>query len=115
MVDLDTDILIIGAGMSGLGLAVQLIRNYGYRDFQIVEISGPPANKAFQTGAVDAYYSIDPNMADLVEQTGGRIISTGADVDVENLYPYVATTDALENKQEAIGKVIQAVADNMAV
>lgn len=37
MVDLDTDILVIGAGMSGLGLAVQLIRNYGYRDFQIVE------------------------------------------------------------------------------
>jgi cation diffusion facilitator CzcD-associated flavoprotein CzcO len=37
MTNLDTDILIIGAGMSGLGLAVQLIRNYGYRDFQIVE------------------------------------------------------------------------------
>lgn len=37
MIDLDTDILIIGAGMSGLGLAVQLIRNYGYRDFKIVE------------------------------------------------------------------------------
>ena len=37
MVELDTDILIIGAGMSGLGLAVQLIRNYNYRDFQIVE------------------------------------------------------------------------------
>jgi cation diffusion facilitator CzcD-associated flavoprotein CzcO len=37
MATLDTDILIIGAGMSGLGLAVQLIRNYGYRDFQIVE------------------------------------------------------------------------------
>ncbi len=83
-------------------------------DFQIVEITGPPANKAFQTGALDAYYSIDPNMADLVEQTGGRIISTGADVDVENLYPYVATTDALENKGEAIGKVVQSVADNIA-
>jgi len=37
MVDLDTDVLIIGAGMSGLGLAVQLIRTYGYRDFEIVE------------------------------------------------------------------------------
>ncbi|KAM0717731.1 hypothetical protein Q7P37_007583 [Cladosporium fusiforme] len=37
MANLDTDILIIGAGMSGLGLAVQLIRNYGYRDFEIVE------------------------------------------------------------------------------
>jgi len=37
MVDLDTDILIIGAGMSGLGLAVQLIRNYSHRSFQIVE------------------------------------------------------------------------------
>jgi sulfonate transport system substrate-binding protein len=83
-------------------------------DFQIVEITGPPANKAFQTGAVDAYYSIDPNMADLVEQTGGRIISTGADVDVENLYPYVATTDAIEHKREAIGKVVQAVADTIA-
>ena len=83
-------------------------------DFQIVEISGPPANKAFQSGAVDAYYSIDPNMADLVEQTGGRIISTGADVDVENLYPYVATNAAIEEKGEAIGKVVQAVADNIA-
>ena len=37
MVDFDTDVLIIGAGMSGLGLAVQLIRTYGYRDFEIVE------------------------------------------------------------------------------
>lgn len=37
MATLDTDILIIGAGMSGLGLAVQLIRNHGYRDFQIIE------------------------------------------------------------------------------
>lgn len=37
MAKLDTDVLIIGAGMSGLGLAVQLIRNYGYRDFEIVE------------------------------------------------------------------------------
>jgi len=34
---LDTDVLIIGAGMSGLGLAVQLIRQYGHRNFQIVE------------------------------------------------------------------------------
>jgi sulfonate transport system substrate-binding protein len=83
-------------------------------DFQIVEITGPPANKAFETGQLDAYYSIDPNMADLVEQTGGRIISTCADYDVENLYPYVATTEAIEQKGAAIGKVIQAVADNIA-
>ena len=83
-------------------------------DFQIVEISGPPANKAFQSGQVDGYYSIDPNMADLVEQTGGRIISTCAQADVENLYPYVATTNAIDSKKEAIGKVIQAVADTIA-
>jgi cation diffusion facilitator CzcD-associated flavoprotein CzcO len=37
MATLDTDILIIGAGMSGLGLAIQLIRSHNYRDFQIVE------------------------------------------------------------------------------
>lgn len=33
----DTDVLIIGAGMSGIGLAVQLIRTYGSRDFEIIE------------------------------------------------------------------------------
>lgn len=31
------DILIIGAGMSGLGLAVQLIRQYGTRNFELIE------------------------------------------------------------------------------
>ncbi|XP_014552507.1 hypothetical protein COCVIDRAFT_19417 [Bipolaris victoriae FI3] len=36
----DTDVLIIGAGMSGLGLAVQLIRMYDLRSFEIVEKSG---------------------------------------------------------------------------
>ncbi|EUC48091.1 hypothetical protein COCMIDRAFT_88260 [Bipolaris oryzae ATCC 44560] len=37
---LDTDVVIIGAGMSGLGLAVQLIRMYNLRSFEIVEKSG---------------------------------------------------------------------------
>lgn len=81
-------------------------------DFQIVEISGPAANKAFETGQVDAYYSIDPNMADLIEHTGARVLSTYEDQGVENLYPYVATTDAIRNKPEAIGAVLQAVADD---
>lgn len=31
------DVLIIGAGMSGIGLAVQLIRQYGTRNFEIIE------------------------------------------------------------------------------
>jgi cation diffusion facilitator CzcD-associated flavoprotein CzcO len=35
--DLDTDVLIVGAGMSGLGLAVQLVREYGHRNFELVE------------------------------------------------------------------------------
>jgi len=35
--DLHTDILIIGAGMSGLGFAVQLVRKYGHRRFEIIE------------------------------------------------------------------------------
>ena len=35
----DTEVLIIGAGMSGLGLAVQLIRKFGVRDFELVEKS----------------------------------------------------------------------------
>ncbi|KAF2965468.1 hypothetical protein GQX73_g8072 [Xylaria multiplex] len=37
--ELDTDILIIGAGMSGLGFAVQLVRQYGHRNFEIIERS----------------------------------------------------------------------------
>ncbi len=83
-------------------------------DFQIVEISGPPANKAFQSGQIDGYYTIDPNMADLLEQTGGRIISTCQQAGVENLYPYVATQAAIADKPEAIGAVVQAVADTIA-
>jgi sulfonate transport system substrate-binding protein len=83
-------------------------------DFKIVEITGPPANKAFQTGKLDAYYSIDPNMADLIQKTGGRLISTCKQAGVENLYPYVATTKAIKDKPAAIGAVIQAVADNIA-
>lgn len=35
--DLDTDVLIIGAGMSGLGFAVQLVKTHGHRSFEIVE------------------------------------------------------------------------------
>ncbi|RYC60771.1 hypothetical protein CHU98_g5449 [Xylaria longipes] len=34
---LDREIIIIGAGMSGLGLAVQLVRQYGHRDFELIE------------------------------------------------------------------------------
>ncbi|KAE8343328.1 hypothetical protein BDV24DRAFT_173060 [Aspergillus arachidicola] len=34
---IDTDVLIIGAGPSGLGMAVQLVRNFGTRNFEIIE------------------------------------------------------------------------------
>lgn len=34
---LDTEVLIIGGGMSGLGLAVQLTRHYGSIDYEIIE------------------------------------------------------------------------------
>lgn len=83
-------------------------------DFQIVEISGPAANKAFESGQIDGYYTIDPNMADIIEQTGARLIAGGKENDVENLYPYVATNEAIEGKREAIAKLLQAVADNIA-
>ena len=36
----DTEVLVIGAGMSGLGLAVQIIRKYGIRSFELIEKSG---------------------------------------------------------------------------
>ncbi|KAI0905325.1 putative monooxygenase [Ustulina deusta] len=39
MAELDTDILIIGAGISGLGFGVQLVRKYGTRNFEIIEKS----------------------------------------------------------------------------
>lgn len=33
----DTDVLIIGAGLSGLGLAIQLKRKLGHSNFRIIE------------------------------------------------------------------------------
>lgn len=33
----DTDVLIIGAGMSGIGLAIQLVRKYNLHEFELVE------------------------------------------------------------------------------
>lgn len=36
---IDHEIIIIGAGMSGLGLAVQIVRKYGIRNFHIIEKS----------------------------------------------------------------------------
>ena len=35
----DTEVLIIGTGMSGLGLTVQLIRKFGVNGFEIIEKS----------------------------------------------------------------------------
>jgi cation diffusion facilitator CzcD-associated flavoprotein CzcO len=35
----DTEVLIIGAGMSGLGLSVQIIRKFGIRNFELIEKS----------------------------------------------------------------------------
>ncbi|GAW13742.1 hypothetical protein ANO14919_031310 [Xylariales sp. No.14919] len=49
--ELDTDIIIIGAGMSGLGFAVQLIRQYGHREFEIIERS----NRIGGTWQANAY------------------------------------------------------------
>lgn len=35
----DTEVLIIGAGMSGLGLAVQIVRRFGIKNFELIEKS----------------------------------------------------------------------------
>lgn len=80
-------------------------------DFSIVEITGPPGNKAFQTEQVAAYYSINPNMASLLEETGGREIATCEEAGVQNLYPYLATESALKTKSKALTKFVQALAN----
>lgn len=36
----DTDVLIIGAGMSGMGLAIQMIRKFNLRTFEVYEKVG---------------------------------------------------------------------------
>ncbi|KGO65511.1 Flavin monooxygenase FMO [Penicillium italicum] len=70
--DLDTDVLIIGAGLSGLGLAVQLVRQYGHRNFEIIEktdhIGGTWLTNSYPGCGVDVaahYYSysfcLNPN------------------------------------------------------
>ncbi|MBR1222992.1 ABC transporter substrate-binding protein [Bradyrhizobium sp. U87765 SZCCT0131] len=83
-------------------------------DFRIVELAGPSAVKAFQTGQIEGYYTIDPNMADVVEKTGARLIATGTDMGIENLYPYVSHEKVIAEKKAALAAFVQALADTIA-
>ena len=83
-------------------------------DFKIVELAGPSAVKAFQSGQIEGYYTIDPNMADVVEKTGARLIATGVDMGIENLYPYVSHQKVIEEKKAALAAFVQALADTIA-
>lgn len=83
-------------------------------DFNIVELAGPPANVAFESGQVAGYYTIDPNLSDIVNQTGARELATCKSIGVANVYPYVATTSAIQTKSKALGEIVQALADNYA-
>jgi sulfonate transport system substrate-binding protein len=83
-------------------------------DFKFVELAGPSAVKAFQTGQIEGYYSIDPNMADVIEKTGARLIATGVDMRIENLYPYVSHQKVIEEKKAALAAFVRALADTIA-
>jgi sulfonate transport system substrate-binding protein len=83
-------------------------------DFKIVELAGPSAVKAFQTGQIEGYYTIDPNMADVIEKTGARLIATGVDMRIENLYPYVSHQKVIEEKKAALQAFVQALSDTIA-
>jgi cation diffusion facilitator CzcD-associated flavoprotein CzcO len=52
-VSFDTEVLI-GAGMSGLGLAVQLIRKFGVNSFEIIEKSNDVGGTWLVNTALDA-------------------------------------------------------------
>ncbi|WP_214107883.1 ABC transporter substrate-binding protein [Acrocarpospora catenulata] len=78
-------------------------------DFTIVQIAGPDANKAFETDQVDAYYTIDPNMADVQNRSGARLLLDGEGYQ-NNYYVYTATKKAVAEKAAAIGAVIGEVA-----
>jgi sulfonate transport system substrate-binding protein len=83
-------------------------------DFKIVELAGPSAVKAFQTGQIEGYYTIDPNMADVIEKTGARLLATGVDMRIENLYPYVSHRKVIEEKKAALEAFVQALSDTIA-
>jgi sulfonate transport system substrate-binding protein len=81
-------------------------------DFQIVQLAGPDANTAFLNGDVDAYYTIDPNMADIINKSGARILN---DLDglADNLYPYVSHKATVEEKTPAIKALVSEIADTI--
>jgi sulfonate transport system substrate-binding protein len=83
-------------------------------DFKIVELAGPAAVKAFTSGQVDGYYTIDPNLPDVVEKTGAREIANGVDMGIDNLYPYVAQKTVVEKKKAAVAAFVQALANTIA-
>lgn len=59
---IDTDMLIIGAGMSGMGLAIQMIRKYTLRTFEIYEKAGDVGG----TWLVNTYPGTDISMSYLL-------------------------------------------------
>lgn len=73
--DLDTDIIIIGAGMSGIGLAVQLVRQFGHRNFEIIEksrcIGGTWSANTYPGCGVDVmlnpFFSLSPLLSRILE------------------------------------------------
>lgn len=93
---------------------LHLLKRYKLKesDFTISEISGPAANAAFTSGQIPGYFTIDPNLADIGQHTGARKILTYRDMGVANIYPYVATSDAIKSKPKAIAAVVKALSDN---
>lgn len=81
-------------------------------DFETVDITGPDGNAAFASGELDAYSTIEPNLSNLVAETGGRVLDTIEGYG-NNLYCYLATADALAEKPEAVRAFVAHVADTL--
>lgn len=69
----DVDVLIIGAGMSGIGLGIKLIQQHGTRNFEIIEktenISGTWALNTYPGCGCDVSLRISVNLPSSSERS----------------------------------------------
>lgn len=84
-------------------------------DVSIVDTSTTDGNQAYVQGDADAFLGTDPTFAWIQEETESDVLATFSGVEgYANFYPYFASSEAIEEKPEAIRALLTGLQENIA-